>query len=187
MTIPALFLLALGLSMDAFAVSVSNGICWGKYGARRVAVPTALAFGVFQGLMPLLGYFAGQLISSWLEKVDHWISLVLLSVIGLKMIYDTLAEMKTPEEERQSPKLSYRLILLQAFATSVDAFAVGVALVTVNVNIWQTAAFITSVTFCCCLPGVLLGGKIGVRFKQKAELFGGALLVGIGLRLFFVH
>lgn len=181
-----LFVLALGLSMDAFAVSISNSMCF--VGLRRQqAVVTSLAFGLFQGLMPVAGYFAGRAFAAVVSTFDHWIAFVLLGFIGGKMIVDAVRELRQPEACEAGRTFGYKLMIVQAFATSIDALAVGVSFAALDVNIAAAASFIACVTFVCCLVGHLLGKKFGALLGGKAEIFGGVILVCIGARILIEH
>ena len=161
-----LFVLALGLSMDAFAVSISNSMCFSGL-RRNEAALTSLSFGVFQGLMPVAGYFAGRAFADVVSAFDHWIAFALLGFIGRAF--------------------SYKLMVVQAFATSIDALAVGVSFAALDVNIAAAASFIACVTFVCCLAGHLLGKKFGSWLGGKAEIFGGVILVCIGAKILVEH
>lgn len=181
-----LFLIALGLSMDAFAVSVSNGMCYRGFGKKQV-IQTALAFGFFQGLMPMIGYFTGRTFSTAISSFDHWIAVILLGAIGGKMAIDGIRELRNPEACDATRSYSFKILLLQAIATSIDALAVGISFAVMQVNIVLAAGFIGVVTFVCCLFGSLLGHKFGSLLGQRAQVFGGVILVAIGLKIFFEH
>ena len=154
-----LFVLALGLSMDAFAVSISNSMCFSGL-RRNEAALTSLSFGVFQGLMPVAGYFAGRAFAD---------------------------VVRAPEACPVGRAFSYKLMVVQAFATSIDALAVGVSFAALDVNIAAAASFIACVTFVCCLAGHLLGKKFGSWLGGKAEIFGGVILVCIGAKILVEH
>ena len=143
-----LFVLALGLSMDAFAVSISNSMCFSGL-RRNEAALTSLSFGVFQGLMPVAGYFAGRAFADVVSAFDHWIAFALLGFIGGKMIWDAVKELRAPEACPVGRAFSYKLMVVQAFATSIDALAVGVSFAALDVNIAAAASFIACVTFVC--------------------------------------
>lgn len=182
-----LFLIALGLAMDAFAVSVSNGICHRNAGGRQ-ALAAGLTFGLFQAGMPLLGYFAGSTISGAMEALDHWIALILLSFIGVNMIKEAVKELRRPEErDCRKETGGLKALLLQGVATSIDAFAVGVGFAFLNTNIFTAVALIGVITFCTSFAGVFVGKKFGSLFKQKAEIFGGCILIFIGVKIFLEH
>ena len=181
-----LFVLALGLSMDAFAVSISNSMCFSGL-RRNEAALTSLSFGVFQGLMPVAGYFAGRAFADVVSAFDHWIAFALLGFIGGKMIWDAVKELRAPEACPVGRAFSYKLMVVQAFATSIDALAVGVSFAALDVNIAAAASFIACVTFVCCLAGHLLGKKFGSWLGGEAEIFGGVILVCIGAKILVEH
>ena len=186
MDLLTLFVLALGLSMDAFAVSVSNSMAY--TGLRRgEAALTSFSFGVFQGLMPVIGYFAGRAFAGVVSAFDHWIAFVLLGFIGGKMLVDAMREMRAPEQAAAPHAFSLRLMFLQAFATSIDALAVGVSLAALDVHIAAAAAFLACVTFLCCLVGHALGHRFGAWLGTRAQIFGGLILVGIGVKILVEH
>ena len=179
-----ILMIGIGLSMDAAAVSMSNGMCIPSIRWKH-ALATAFAFGAFQGIMPLIGYFAGSLFAEQIGAVDHWLALVLLGFIGGKMIYESLtADHDSCPVDR---RLTFKLLLVQAIATSIDALAVGVSFAALDVNIAAAASFIACVTFVCCLAGHLLGKKFGSWLGGKAEIFGGVILVCIGAKILVEH
>lgn len=180
-----LFLIALGLSMDAFAVSISDGLCYPQAG-RKQAFLTALVFGVFQAGMPMIGYFAGRTFAGAISSLDHWIALVLLGFIGGKMLIEAIRELREPES-CPARKFSFQLLLMQGVATSIDALAVGVSFAVMDVNIFYAAGFIGVTTFLCSFVGFFLGRIFGGRWGQKAEILGGLILIGIGLKIFIEH
>ncbi len=180
-----MILIALGLAMDAFAVSVSNGLCYRRLtAAQTLAIP--LFFGVFQGVMPLLGCFAGGALSAAITKWDHWIAFGLLAAIGGRMIAGAVRELHGPSP-RAVGEFSLRTLLLQAVATSIDALAVGVGFALVKVDALLASAVIAGVTFVCSLAGVLAGKRFGRLISGRAEIIGGALLIGIGFEILFEH
>lgn len=186
MSIVTLLILAFGLSMDAFAVSVSNSMCF--TGLRRSqAALASFCFGLFQGLMPMIGYLAGRAFAQAVSAIDHWVAFALLSFIGGKMAADAVREMRAPAGRPEAKAFGVRLMLVQAFATSIDALAVGVSFAALDVNIPAAASFIAGVTFACCLAGHLLGKAFGSRLGGKAELLGGVILMGIGLKILIGH
>ena len=174
-----LFILALGLSMDAFAVSICKGLSLGKsIGAKHMAVAGAW-FGGFQALMPLIGFFLGRFFAEIITAYDHWIAFVLLAFIGGKMIWEAL----DPDEENMDESMDVKTMFLLAVATSIDALAVGVTFAFLEVNILPAVLFIGCTTFVFSAAGVKVGSVFGARYKEKAELCGGAVLVLIGLKL----
>jgi len=177
-----IFLLGVGLAMDAFAVSVCKGLCM-KTLNHKHSVIIALFFGGFQALMPFLGFYLGTFFSDYITNYDHWIAFVLLLYIGGKMLYETL----TSDEEIVCPldqKLDLKELFIMAIATSIDALAVGVALsFNKNTNIFVDIAIIGCTTFIIAFAGVVIGNKFGTKFKKKAEIFGGVILILIGIKI----
>ncbi len=181
-----LFLIALGLSMDAFAVSVSNGMCFRNFGIKQIFA-AAFSFGLFQMLMPMVGYFAGRTFSNAISFLDHWIALILLGAIGGKMIYDGILKLRHPDSCPAQRCFTFRVLFLQAVATSIDALAVGIGFAVMQVAILQAAAFVGVITFLCCLVGAFLGHRFGLVLGKRAEVLGGIILVAIGLKIFIEH
>ncbi len=175
-----IILLAIGLSMDAAAISATNGMCY-KDMSKKQVLTIGLFFGGFQSLMPLLGYYAGSFFARPFELIGHWVTLLLLSVIGGKMIFDGLK--KDGEELAIVPVLTTKLLLLQAIATSIDAFAVGVSFVALKSDITFAVISIGIITFGICICFVKLGQKIGDKLNNKASIFGGIILVLIGIKV----
>lgn len=171
-----LFILAVGLSMDAFAVSVCKGLSLGKIRLKHMCIAGAW-FGGFQALMPLLGYLLGSFFADFVAKYAHWIAFVLLVFLGGKMIKEALGT-----EERVDASMDIRSMLLLAIATSIDAFAVGVSFAFLQVSIIPAISFIGSITFVCSAVGVKLGSIFGMKYKSKAELCGGVILILIGIK-----
>ena len=178
-----IFLIGVGLSMDAFAVAVCKGLCMKKLNYKHSFV-IALFFGGFQALMPLIGFYLGTFFESYITKVDHWIAFLLLCYIGGKMLYDTFT---SDDEEIVCPvvsKLDLKELFLLATATSIDALAVGITFSFYkNTNIFANISVIGLTTFVIALAGVAIGNKFGTRFKKKAEVAGGVILVLIGLKI----
>ena len=182
MSLVELFLLAVGLSMDAFAVSVCKGLSMPRVRVKHMLLCGAY-FGGFQALMPLIGYLLGVRFQSMIERVDHWVAFVLLAIIGINMIREALGS----EEESLDASFSFKTMLLLAVATSIDALAVGVTFAFLNVQIVPAVCFIGAVTFVLSMLGVRLGSVFGTKWKQRAELAGGAILVLIGLKILIEH
>ena len=182
MSLVELFLLAVGLSMDAFAVSVCKGLSTPRVRVKHMLLCGAY-FGGFQALMPLIGYLLGVRFQSMIERVDHWVAFVLLAIIGINMIREALGS----EEESLDASFSFKTMLLLAVATSIDALAVGVTFAFLNVQIVPAVCFIGAVTFVLSMLGVRLGSVFGTKWKQRAELTGGAILVLIGLKILIEH
>ncbi len=182
MGIGELFVLAVGLSMDAFAVAICKGLALGRSSLRSSAL-VGLWFGFFQALMPLIGYFVGLQLSGLIQSFDHWVAFVLLAAIGASMI----VESRTKDEESESPSLSAKAMFPLAVATSIDALASGIALAAVDGNIYWAVSFIGIITFILSAFGVKLGSIAGDRYKSKAELAGGIILIAIGLKILVEH
>lgn len=183
MSLLTLFLVALGLSMDAFAVSVSNGICY-QNARLRDAFANAVTFGCFQAVMPLIGYYAGRTVAEAVAAVDHWIALILLSFIGGRMIWQAVKDLRDPENQKCKTSCAPKDLLVQGIATSIDALAVGVSFAMVKTDILSAVALIGIVTFICSFIGVYMGKAFGCVFREKAEIFGGSMLILIGIKIF---
>ena len=177
MSLVELLVLAVGLSMDAFAVSVCKGLSLGKIKGKHMVI-AGLWFGGFQALMPLIGYFLGSFFSDMITSCDHWIAFVLLLIIGLGMIKEAFGK-----EDEMDDSMTAKTMLLLAIATSIDAFAVGVTFAFLNVNIWAAVSFIGVVTFMFSGLGVKIGSIFGTRYKSKAEFVGGLVLICIGTKI----
>lgn len=186
MSIATLFLLAIGLSMDAFAVSVSNGMCYADY-RRSQALASAGIFGLFQAAMPLLGYFGGRYFENAIKQYDHWIALLLLGYIGGSMLGDAIRDRNNPARCCEMQPYNTKAMLLQGVATSIDALAVGVGFAAMQVDIIPAVAIIGAVTTACCAVGGGLGRKFGVLLQHRAKLAGGLILIGIGFKIFIEH
>ena len=177
-----LLVLAVGLSMDAFAVAVCKGLSLRSLRPRHMAVVGAW-FGAFQALMPAAGWLLGAAFAHRIAAIDHWIAFVLLSLIGGNMIREALSK----EEEDCDPSLAPAAMLLLAVATSIDALAVGITFAFLRVDILPAVALIGACTFAISAAGVKVGNLFGARYKSKAELFGGAVLVLIGAKILLEH
>jgi len=172
--------------MDAFAVSVSDGMCY-KNLKRKQALMIAFTFGFFQAAMPTAGYFAGRFFSEYISTYDHWVALILLSVIGVSMAVEGIREIRHPHLCNPNKVFSLRMMLMQGVATSIDALAVGISLAVLNTDIVPAAAFIGLVTFVFCYCGVLLGKRFGAILESNSKILGGAILVVIGVKIFIEH
>lgn len=180
----SLFLLACGLAADAFAVAVTDGLCHRTLRGRG-AVAIGLCFGLMQGAMPAAGYLLGLRFAGYITAFDHLIALVLLSFIGGRMLVEAL---RGGDTDNEVAVLTPAALLLQGVATSIDALAVGIGLAALpDVSIARAAAVICGVTFCLSLGGVYIGKRFGARFNRRAQLIGGAVLVGIGVKIFLEH
>jgi putative Mn2+ efflux pump MntP len=178
-------LIAAGLAMDAFAVSITLGLSAKKPKLREIMIP-GLYFGFFQSLMPAIGYFAGLFFAAKFEDLDHWIAFALLGFIGGKMIKDSFSREEEEEKPGKNPFGFIRMLVL-AIATSIDALAVGTTFAFFEVNIYAAIAITGPVTFFIAMGGVIIGGIFGTKFKSKAEFAGGAVLIGIGIKIVIEH
>jgi putative Mn2+ efflux pump MntP len=175
------FFIAVGLAMDAFAVSISCGISSIKYRIRD-AVIISLFFGIFQAIMPVFGWFGGRVLSGIIVSIDHWIAFGLLGFIGFKMIYDT----RKPSENKNFD-LTLNVLFGLSIATSIDAFIVGLSFAFLKISIFFPVIIIGCITFLLSFIGVFLGCHAGRLFGKKVELLGGFILIGIGLKIFLEH
>ena len=179
-----LFILAVGLSMDAFAVSVCKGLAM-KKASRRAQLCCGAWFGGFQALMPLIGYFLGTLFLDAISAIDHWIAFGLLALIGVNMLREALGK---EEGEAADADLSVKTMFILAVATSIDALAVGISLAMAGVgSIWLAAAFIGICTCLLSMLGVKIGNVFGSRFEAKAEIAGGVILILLGVKILLEH
>ena len=174
--------IGIGLAMDAFAVSVCKGLAMKKLDWKKVII-ISLYFGIFQALMPVLGYCLGSTFSSFVQQVDHWIAFILLAIIGGNMIKDSTDD----EEEKRNDKVDVKTMVLLAIATSIDALAVGVTFAFFEVNLWLSISIIGIITFVLSVLGVIIGNKFGDKFQNRAELAGGIILIIIGLKILLEH
>lgn len=177
-----LFLIAVGLSMDAFAVSVCKGLAMPKCTFKKAAI-VGLWFGGFQALMPAIGYILGAQFQEAIASIDHWIAFVLLALIGGNMIHEALDN----DEEEADASLNVKTMFLLAVATSIDALAIGITFAFLKVNIIPAVCFIGIVTFIISFAGVKIGNVFGVRYKNKAEIVGGVILILLGLKILLEH
>ena len=183
MTFVELLLIAVGVSMDAFSVSVCKGLTTRRF-SMRMALVCGLWFGTFQALMPVIGYLLGLQFACFIESVDHWIAFGLLFLIGANMIREAVAG---KENSKQTNALDFKTMLLLAIATSIDALAVGVSFACIEVELWASVAIIGLTTFVFSVLGVKIGNVFGTKFKKNAEVFGGIILILIGLKILLEH
>ncbi len=187
MQITTTIFLAFALAMDAFAVSVVNSMTYTRQ-TKRSIVFTSFMFGLFQTLMPIIGFLAGNAFIEIIARFDHWVAFILLGFIGGRMIYTCIKEWKEPVgaiKTQLSPQK--RLVFTQAIATSIDALAVGISLAALGTNIYIAAINIGVITFVCCVIGHILGKSLGAIFSKWAQILGGAILIIIGTRIFIEH
>lgn len=182
MDILTLFTLAVGLSMDAFAVAVCKGLAMQKLTLKKAVIVGAW-FGGFQALMPAIGYVLGVQFKDKITAIDHWIAFVLLGIIGFNMIREALGK----EEEDASESLAVREMFVLAVATSIDALAVGITFAFLSANIFTAVSFIGVITFVLSMIGVKVGNVFGTKYKAKAELAGGIILIFLGVKILLEH
>lgn len=199
-----IFMTGIGLSMDAVAVAIAKGMTL-KENLLKNAIKIALFFGIFQGLMPLIGWWAGRYFEEYIRSFDHWIAFILLGVIGGKMIHESIKDVKErrkSENERQHEAekevssdiidmenggLRNKDLIILAIATSIDALAVGVSFAFLSVSIIPSVIIIGVTTFCLCILAVLVGKKLGTVLQKYAEVVGGIILIIIGLNILIEH
>ena len=177
-----LLLVAVGLSMDAFAVAVCRGLEMRRIDYRQ-ALLIAVFFGGFQALMPVVGYLLGAGFEHYISAFDHWIAFALLAFIGGKMIWEAVRG----GEEEQPQELDLKMLLMMAVATSIDALAVGITFAFLGVDIVSSALLIACITFSLSFAGVVVGNRFGNRFERKAQVAGGVVLILIGLKILLEH
>jgi manganese efflux pump family protein len=175
--------IALGLSFDTFAVSLSYGVIRSGILFRQ-ATWVAVVLAVFQGGLTIAGYFLGSIISNQLKAIDHWIALGLLSFLGIKMIVEGL---KKTKEEGTKDFSSTIILFTIAVGTSIDAFAIGISFALLEVKIWEAGILIGAVTFLASMTAIRIGKSAGDRLGNKVEIFGGLILIAIGLKIFLEH
>lgn len=182
MSLLSLFILAVGLSMDAFAVSICKGLAMKEITLKKAAV-VGLWFGVFQAVMPSVGYLLGSQFEQYITSIDHWIAFVLLGIIGLSMIREALSK----NEDSADDSLDVKTMFLLAVATSIDALAVGITFAFLQVNLLAAVSFIGVITFSLSAVGVKVGNVFGLKYKTKAEITGGVILILIGTKILLEH
>ena len=183
-TVFSVILLGIGLSMDAFAVSVCKGLGTPKVQGKHLLSAGAW-FGAFQALMPLIGYFLGTSFHKYIEAVDHWVAFALLLLIGCNMLREAFSK---EEPNPSDASFGWKTMLVMAVATSIDALAVGIALaMDENTNIYVSAAVIGAITFALSAAGVKIGSVFGEKYEKKARIAGGVILIGIGIKVLIEH
>lgn len=186
MGIVELLLIAVGLSMDAFAVSICKGLGMKKVNLK-VAFVLALFFGGFQALMPLIGWALGSQFLWLISPIDHWIAFVLLAVIGGKMLWEALHDEEGEDDGKSADKIDLGEFFILAVATSIDALAVGISFAALAVDIVPSILIIGVVTFCFTIAGVFVGNFFGSRYEKPASIVGGVVLILIGLKILLEH
>ena len=178
-----LIILSVGLAMDAFAVAICKGLGMKKVTLKKAGIVGAY-FGVFQAVMPLIGYLVGFRFQDKIKAVDHWIAFILLVVIGINMVKESLSK---DEEEIEEDDLGFKSMIMLSIATSIDALAVGITFAFLKVSIIPAVALIGIITLVISMSGVKIGNIFGDKFKSKAELLGGVILICIGLKILLEH
>ena len=184
MSVLEILILAVGLSMDAFAVSICKGLAVKRIDIKKAAI-VGLWFGGFQALMPMIGYFLGSRFSKAIQSVDHWVAFILLSLIGANMIREALS--RDEDAGRDSGSLSFKTMLMLAVATSIDALAAGITFAFLDVNIVGAVSIIGCTTCIISMAGAKVGSVFGTKYKSKAELTGGVMLILLGLKILLEH
>ena len=182
MTIIEIVLIAIGLAMDAFAVSVCKGISLKKMDWKKATI-IALYFGIFQAVMPVIGYCLGAAFETLVTKIDHWIAFILLLLIGLNMLKEAFGK----EEECCDESVNFKTMVVLAIATSIDALAIGITFAFLKTNILISAFLIGIITFIVCILGVKIGNKFGDKYQRKAEVIGGFILIFMGIKILLEH
>ena len=182
MGIVEITLLGIGLAMDAFAVSICKGLSMKKMNWKN-AIIIAFYFGIFQALMPVIGYFLGTTFESLVTKFNHWIAFVLLLAIGGSMVKEAFSK----EEENKNDKVDFKTMSILALATSIDALAVGITFAFFEVNVLLAVTIIGLITFIISIIGVKIGNRFGDKYQSKAELTGGIILILLGIKILLEH
>ena len=182
MGILEIFLIAVGLAMDAFAVSVCKGLSMKKMNWNK-AIIVGLYFGIFQGLMPVIGYFLGKTFESLVTQIDHWIAFALLSFIGINMLKEAFSK----NEEGCNDNVNFKTMVVLAIATSIDALAIGITFAFLKVNLIVSFLTIGIITFILSVIGVKIGNKFGNKYEKKAQIAGGLILILMGLKILLEH
>ena len=177
-----IFLVGIGLSMDAFAVSVCKGLSF-KILYFKYMIIVGLYFGLFQGLMPLLGYFLGSNLGNIMISIDHWVAFILLFLIGFNMLKDSFSK----DNDISDDKVSFKVMFPLAIATSIDAFSVGITLAFFKVNIFISIFVIGIITFIMSFIGVFIGNRFGSKYSKIAQIFGGIILIFMGFKILVEH
>lgn len=182
MSILEILLIAIGLAMDAFTVSICKGLSMKKMNWKK-AIIVGLYFGIFQALMPIIGYFLGSTFEDLVTHIDHWIAFVLLVTIGGNMLKEAFAN----NSENCNDNVDFKTMSILAIATSIDALAIGITFAFLQVNIWISAIIIGIVTFAISIIGVKIGNEFGDRYERRAETVGGFILIFMGVKILLEH
>ena len=187
MTFLELLLLSVGLSMDAFAVSICKGLAM-RRATLRAGMTCGIWFGGFQALMPLIGFYLGMLFADLIQAIDHWVAFILLGLIGANMLKEGFSQKSDGETDNKGADMSMKTMFLLAIATSIDALAVGISLAMAgNVDIWTAIAMIGIFTCFFCTAGVKIGNVFGNRFEDSAQIAGGIILILLGVKILLEH
>ncbi|MBQ7066296.1 MAG: manganese efflux pump [Lachnospiraceae bacterium] len=182
MSVFTILTLAVGLAMDAFAVSICKGLAMKKVTAKKMFI-VGIWFGGFQALMPTIGYVLGVQFQDKITAIDHWIAFVLLGLIGVNMIKEALSK----EDEHADDSLAFRTMFILAIATSIDALAIGITFAFLKVNLAMAVSSIGIITLVLSMAGIKIGNVFGVKYKSKAELAGGIILILLGIKILLEH
>ncbi len=178
-----IILIAIGLAMDAFAVSVCKGLSMKKISIKKLLI-IALYFGIFQALMPVIGYFLGESFENLVTSIDHWIAFILLLFIGINMLKEAFGK---SEDDNKNDDTGFKTMIILGLATSIDALAVGITFAFLEINIFVIATIIGVITFIISAIGVVIGNKFGDKYEKKAEILGGVILILIGIKILLEH
>lgn len=184
MSVLEILILAVGLAMDAFAVSICKGLAMERISLKKAGI-VGLWFGGFQALMPLIGYFLGSRFSDAIQSVDHWVAFILLVLIGANMVREGVS--KEEDEGKDSGSLAFKTMLMLAVATSIDALAAGITFAFLDVNIASAVSVIGCITCIMSMAGVKVGSVFGTKYKAKAEITGGVMLILLGAKILLEH
>ncbi len=178
-----IILIAIGLAMDAFAVSVCKGLSMKKISIKKLLI-IALYFGIFQALMPVIGYFLGESFENLVTSIDHWIAFILLLFIGINMLKEAFGK---SEDDNKNDDTGFKTMIILGLATSIDALAVGITFAFLEINIFVIATIIGVITFIISAIGVVIGNKFGDKYEKKAEILGGVILILMGIKILLEH
>ena len=182
MEILEIVLIAIGVAMDAFAVSICKGLSMKKMNWKKALIIGAY-FGIFQAIMPLIGYFLGATFQSLVTQIDHWVAFVLLLFVGVKMLKEAFAN----DSENINDDVDFKTMIVLAIATSIDALAIGITFAFLQTNILLAVTAIGIITFAVCVIGVKIGNKFGDKYERKAETVGGLILIFMGIKILLEH
>ena len=182
MSVIELILISIALAMDALAVSICKGLSMKKFSLKKPII-IGLYFGIFQGLMPLIGYLLGHSFEKYITSIDHWVAFILLFIIGFNMIKEVLSD----ENNTYNDKVDFKTMLPFAIATSIDALAVGITFAFLKVNIIPAILLVTIITLIISIIGVKIGNTFGKKYEKKAQIVGGIILIIIGIKILLEH